>query len=150
MANVLVVYCSKTGNTQAAAEAVAEGARKTGAGVTVKHAADTGSDDLIACDGVAFGSYDAFSYMGGELKDCFDRIYYPLQGRVVGKPYVCFLTHGGGGAALASIEALASACKLRKVTESVAVKGRPDADATATLSALGAALAAAAASRSTT
>jgi len=141
MGKVLVVYCSKTGNTRAAAEAVADGAREAGAEVTVKRAAETEPTDLLACNGVAFGSYDAFSYMGGELKDCFDRLYYPVQDKVTDKPCVAFLTHGGKGAGLASIEKVASAFKLSQAAKSVAVAGLPDAAGTAALAALGAALA---------
>ena len=37
MSKILVVYCSLSGNTKAAAEAVAEGARSTGATVLVKN-----------------------------------------------------------------------------------------------------------------
>ena len=36
MSKLLVVYCSMTGNTKAAAEAIAEGAKEAGAQVTLK------------------------------------------------------------------------------------------------------------------
>jgi len=62
MAKILVVYCSMSGNTKVAAEAVAEGARTSGAEVLVKCCAEAGPEDLTACDAVALGSYDAFSY----------------------------------------------------------------------------------------
>ena len=143
MAKVLVVYCSMTGNTKAAAEAVAAGARAAGAKVTVKQGLEATPDDLLACDAVAIGSYDAFSYMGGGLKDFFDRTLYPTRGKVDGKPYGAFLTHGGGGKAMASLESLAGSLKLKKAAESVSVTQKPDAKAEAALKALGAALAAA-------
>ena len=143
MAKVLVVYCSMTGNTKAAAEAVADGARSAGAEVVVTEGLQAQPDDLLACDAVALGSYDAFSYMGGGLKDFLDRALYPTQGSVTGKPYGAFLTHGGGGKAMESIESIAQSFKFTKACESVSVKGRPDAAATAALQALGAALAAA-------
>ena len=68
MSKVLVVYCSLTGNTKAAAEAVAEGAHASGAEVSVKNGCEAGPEDLKACDAVALGSYDAFSYMGGGME----------------------------------------------------------------------------------
>ena len=97
MAKVLVVYCSMSGNTKAAAEAIVTGAKNAGAQVTLKEGSAAQPGDLLACDVVALGSYDAFSYMGGGLKDFFDRAFYPTQGEVTGKPYAAFLTHGGGG-----------------------------------------------------
>ncbi len=47
MAKVLVVYCSMTGNTKAAAEAVAEGARAKGAQVVVKEGTAAGPDPAM-------------------------------------------------------------------------------------------------------
>ena len=143
MSKVLVVYCSMTGNTKAAAEAVAAGARAAGAKVVVKSGLEAQPDDLLGCDAVALGSYDAFSYMGGGLKDFFDRAFYPTQNAVTGKPYAAFLTHGGGGKAIASIEAISQTFKLKKAADSVLVKGRPDANTVADLKALGAKLASA-------
>lgn len=140
MPTVLVVYNSMTGNTEAAAKAVAKGAEEAGAKVTVKTARETSSQDLIACDGVAFGSYDAFSYMGGDLKDLFDRTLYPTQGKTDGKPFVAFITHGGGGGAIKSIESVAGSLKLRRAATSVSVKGRPNEESSAQLAALGAKL----------
>ncbi len=80
MSKVLVVYCSMSGNTKAAAEAIAAGARKAGAQVAIKAGAEAQPMDLVEYDAVALGSYDAFSYMGGELNGFFDRAYYPTQG----------------------------------------------------------------------
>lgn len=143
MPKVLVVYCSMSGNTQAAAEAVAEGAMAAGVEVVLKTGVEAQPDDLLDCTAVALGSYDAFSYMGGGLKDFLDRAFYPTQGAVTGKPYGAFVTHGGGGKAVQSIEALAQSFKLRKAADAVLVKGRPDALAVAALKTLGATLAAA-------
>ena len=144
MGKVLVVYCSMSGNTKAAAEAVAAGARDAGAEVVLKTGFEAGPNDLTACSAVALGSYDAFSYMGGGLKDFLDRAFYPTQSQVTDKPYGAFVTHGGGGRAIDSVESVAKSFKLLKVADAVLVKGAPDEAAKAQLSALGAKLAAAA------
>jgi flavorubredoxin len=144
MSKVLVVYCSMSGNTKAAAEAIAAGASKAGAQVTIKTAAEAQPMDLVECDAVALGSYDAFSYMGGELKGFFDRAYYPTQGQVTDKPYAAFVTHGGGGRAIQSIESIAKSFKLNKIAEPASIKGKPEGQAIADLEDLGAMLAAAA------
>ena len=144
MSKILVVYCSLSGNTKAAADLVAEGARSAGAEVVVKDGFSAQPADLLQCGAVALGSYDAFSYMGGGLKDFLDRAFYPTKDGVTGKPYAVFITHGGGGKAVASIEAIAQSFKFRKVADSVLVKGRPGGQAVADLKTLGAKLAAAA------
>jgi flavorubredoxin len=144
MSKVLVVYCSMTGNTKAAAEAVADGAKGAGAEVVLKEGFAAQPKDLLGCDAVALGSYYAFSYMGGGLKDFLDRAFYPSQNAVVDKPYAAFLSHGGGGKAIASIESVAASFKLKKASDPVLVKGKPDAEAASRLKALGAKLAAAA------
>lgn len=127
MARVLVIYHSQSGNTQAMAEAVARGAASVpGAEVTVKRALEATLDALLECDAVAVGSPDYFSYMAGGLKDFFDRTFYPSQGKVTGKPYVAFVTAGGGGRrALDSIERICSAFKLRGAADAVLAAGRP-------------------------
>ena len=137
MSNLLVVYCSMSGNTKAAAEAIAEGARSEGAQVVVKDACDAQPEDLLCCDAVALGSYDAFSYMGGGLKGFLDRTFYPTQNQVTDKPYAAFVTHGGGGKAIESIESIAQSFKLEKAAEPVLVKGKPEGQAIDDLKALG-------------
>ena len=144
MAKVLVVYCSMTGNTKAAAEAIAAGAKGAGAKVTLKTGTEAEPQDLVECDAVALGSYDAFSYMGGGLKDFLDRAFYPTQNQVTDKPYAAFVTHGGGGRAIGSIESIAQTFKLKKAADPVLVKGLPTGQAIADLTALGGKLAAAA------
>ncbi len=141
MANVLVVYCSMSGNTKSAAEAIAMGARSAGATVVLKSATEAEPEDLVQCDAVALGSYDAFSYIGGGLKDYFDRSFYPTQGQVTDKPYAAFITHGGGGKAVQSIESLAQSFKLRRIGPTLSIKGTPAGQALTELRELGAKLA---------
>jgi len=144
MSKILIVYCSMTGHTKAAAEAIAQGTKAAGDKVALKTAGEATPEDLMACDAVALGSYDAFSYMGGGLKDFFDRAYYATQNAVVDKPYAAVLTHGGGGKAVASIQSIAASFKLKEAAPPVQAQGLPDAKAIAAFTKLGAALAAAA------
>jgi len=139
---VLVVYHSDTGNTKKAAELVAEGARGAGAEVELVLAMDAKPEAAVKAAAIAVGSPDYFSYMAGQVKVFFDRVF-AVRDKLKGKPCVCFITHGGGGAALATVEKLAQAVNMKLAAKSVAVKGSPsgaDADA---CKALGAALASA-------
>ena len=127
MAKVLVVYHSLSGNTKAAAEAVAEGVRSVaGAEVKVMEALKAGPDDLLACDTLAVGTPDFFSYMAGGLKDFFDRTFYPTQGRVTDKPVGILVTHGGGGKAVESVKTICRTFKFRLASEPVLVQNAPD------------------------
>ena len=145
MAKVLIVYHSLSGNTKAAAEAVAEGVKAGGADPVVKTGLQAGPEDLLACQAIAVGTPDYFSYMAGGLKDFFDRSYYPTQGQVADKPCGIFVTHGGGGKAVDSMKSVCGSFKFKVVAEPVLVKNSPDKAAVEKLKALGKTLAAAAA-----
>ncbi len=125
MAKVLIVYHSLSGNTKKMAEAVAEGARGVaGTQVTVKTGLEATVDDLLACDGIALGSPDYFSYMAGGLKEFLDRTYYPSQGKVDGKPAAAFGSAGGpADKVLRILEQALAWFKLKKVADSVGASG---------------------------
>jgi len=145
MGEVLVVFHSQGGNTRAAAEAVAQGAKDVpGTEVVVKEALEADEPDLLGCGALAVGTPDYFSYMAGGLKDFFDRTYYPTQGSVTDKLCGIFVTHGGGGRAVDSVKSVCGSFKFKLVGEPVLVKNAPDAGARAELAALGKALAEAA------
>ena len=139
---VLIVYHTLSGNTEAAAKAVAEGVKSVdGAEAIVRLAADATLDDLVSCDAICVGTPDYFSYMAGMLKDFFDRTLYPSKGQVEGKPCGMFVTHGGGGKASASVESVCGSFKFKQIGETVLVKDSPDAAAKKALEELGAAVA---------
>ena len=139
---VLIVYHSMSGNTEAAAQAVAEGVRSVeGVEPIIKNASEAGSDDLTSCDAICLGTPDYFSYMAGMLKDFFDRTFYPTQGQVDDKVCGIFVTHGGGGKASDSVEKICRSFRLKQISGTVLVRGKPDKDAMAKLNQLGADLA---------
>jgi len=131
MKKILVVYHSQqAGNTRKMAELVAEGARRVaGVEVQVVNVNETRVDiDAVeAADAYALGSPDYFSYIAGGLKQFFDDVYIAHHAgrKVQGKPCALFLTHGGGGAAVQSLESLAKAVALKPVADLLASKGAP-------------------------
>jgi NAD(P)H dehydrogenase (quinone) len=86
MAKVLVVYDSKTGNTEKMAFAVAEGARQVGGvEVVVKKVDHTNLEDLVDADGIIMGSPTYFGQMSSKLKMLIDesvKIHEKLEGKV--------------------------------------------------------------------
>ncbi len=142
MARVLVVYYSATGNTEAMAEAVAEGAKEvTGTEVIMKKAEEALVNDIIAADAIAFGSPTYFSYMAGVLKTLFDRAYLS-RSQITGKPFAAFASGGGGQErALESIERIGASCRLQKACPGVAMGGMPTQSQKQACKSLGTALA---------
>ncbi len=131
MSRILIVYHSQEkGNTRKMAERVAEGCRQV-RGVEVElvntNEARVSIDAAEKADGYALGSPDYYSYMAGGLKQFFDDICLASWSKraVTHKPYVAFLTHGGGGSAINSIESLARSLKLEQVAPSVVCQGEP-------------------------
>jgi NAD(P)H dehydrogenase (quinone) len=86
LVKVLVVYDSKTGNTETMALAVAKGAEQVnGAGVTVKKAGQATLDDLLGADAVVMGSPTYFGQMSAKLKALIDesvKVHKKLSGKV--------------------------------------------------------------------
>jgi multimeric flavodoxin WrbA len=125
MAKILIVYHSQTGNTEKLAIAVKQGAEACGVEVILKKAGDADLNDLLVCDGYCFGTPDYFSYMAGALKDFFDRTYYPAKGKINARPYVCFVSHGGGGAAVSSLTKMAEKFQLKICADPLSSEGNP-------------------------
>jgi NAD(P)H dehydrogenase (quinone) len=131
MKRILIVYHSQqAGNTRKMAELVAQGCRQV-KGVEVEmvnvNESRVNMDTAERADAYALGTPDYFTYMAGGLKQFFDDLCLAswAKRRVAEKPYVAFVTHGGGGGAIQSVEKLAAALKLVKVADSVLCKGAP-------------------------
>ena len=124
---MLVLYYSRTGRTEALAEAVAEGVNAVeGATAEVKRVDYATVYDFVSCDAVAFGSPNYFSYMAGLMKDFFDRALDTRE-KVTGRPAAAFTSGGGlSNSALLSLERMISAFSLKKVSEGVVSQGEPN------------------------
>ena len=126
MVEVLVLYYSRSGRTEALANSVAEGVKSVaGASVKVKRVDYATVNDFISCDAVAFGSPNYFSYMAGLMKDFFDKAL-SIREKVSGKPSVAFTSGGGASdSALLSLERIISSFRLEKVADGVVCQGVP-------------------------
>jgi len=99
MARILIAYYSRSGNTAAMAEHVAEGAREVaGAQVTLAPVADVDPAGLADYDGLIFGSPTYYGLMAAEIKTMFDQsvaIHGQLEGKV-GGAFTSAANRGGG------------------------------------------------------
>lgn len=120
---LLIVYHSMTGGARQMAEAAQAGAAEEG-GVTVRllHAAQAGPDDVLAADGYLFATPENLAAISGQLKDFFDRCYYPALDRINGRPYACLICAGSDGQnAVRQIERIATGWRLKPVAEPIIV-----------------------------
>ena len=80
MKRLLIVWHSRTGAARAMADAAARGASAEPGIETRMLAADAaGPDDLLAADGYLFACPENLASMSGQMKEFFDRTYYPAQ-----------------------------------------------------------------------
>lgn len=96
MAQLLIVYHSKTGGSRQMAEAAAEAARQE-LSTVLKTADQAGPDDLLGADGYVFCAPENLAAIAGVMKDFFDRCYYPVLGRIEGRPYAQMVCAGSDG-----------------------------------------------------
>jgi len=119
MARLLIVYHSMTGGTRQMAEAAAEAARQAdGAEVVVKEAPDAEPDDLLNADGYLFATPENLAAIAGVMKAFFDRCYYPLLGKIEGRPYAALICAGSDGEnARKQLERIATGWRLKKIAD---------------------------------
>ena len=122
---LLVVAWSHTGGTDRLVEAAVAGAREATDDVPGFEALACRCDRvapeaLLRADALLFATPECLGSMAGPMKTFFDRCYYPVLDRLVGRPYatiVCAGTDGHG--AIRQIERIATGWRLRRVAEPV-------------------------------
>ena len=140
MSKIAVVYWSGTGNTEAMASAVAEGAREKGAEADLLTASEFSADQVSAYDAIAFGCPS----MGAEqLEESeFEPMFTACEGDLQGKNIALFGSYGwGDGEWMRSWEERCSQDGANLAADSVICNEAPDDEALSECRALGAALA---------
>ncbi|MBN8474374.1 NAD(P)H-dependent oxidoreductase [Sulfuritalea sp.] len=123
MKTLLVVYHSMTGGSEQMALALIEGAASE-AGTTARllRAASTRPDDVLAADAYVFVTPENLAAISGQLKDFFDRCYYPVLDLINGRPYATMISAGSDGQnAARQIARIATGWRLRQVAEPLIV-----------------------------
>ena len=120
---LLVVYHSMTGGTEQMVQALVAGASAE-SGVTTRllHASAARPADVLAADAYVFATPENLAAISGQLKDFFDRCYYPALDRINGRPYAVLVCAGSDGHnAVRQIERIATGWRLRPVAEAIIV-----------------------------
>lgn len=114
-----IVWHSRTGASQAMAEAALAGAGEAGRMISAEEGAP---DVLLAAQGYLFVCPENLAALSGAMKEMFDRAYYPLLGRVEGRPYATIIAAGSDGTgAQAELDRIVTGWRLRRVAEPLIV-----------------------------
>lgn len=140
MSKVAVVYWSSTGNTEAMANAVSDGAKEAGLEVDLLTSADFAADKMDGYDAVAFGC----PAMGAEVleEDEFDPMFTECESKLSGKKIGLFGSYGwGDGEWMRDWEERCKNAGAVLAAECVICQEEPDEDAVQACKNLGKALA---------
>ena len=65
--------------------------------VLLKTPQETKAADVLAADGILFGTTENLGYMAGLTKDLFDRCFYDWEGKTDGLPVALYIRAGSDG-----------------------------------------------------
>jgi multimeric flavodoxin WrbA len=117
MKRLLIVWHTQLGGTAQMASAAVAGARSIEDVETVeKRAHEAGVEDALSADAYLIGCSENFGGIAGIVKDFFERIYYPCEGKLEGRAWSAFVCAGTDGTgAMLGLERIATGLRLRKV-----------------------------------
>lgn len=116
---LLIVWHSRTGASEAMARAAAEGA---GRGAMLLRCDEVEAEHFLAAKGYLFCCPENLAALSGAMKEMFDRLYYPLLGRIEGRAYATIIAAGSDGSnAQRQLDRIASGWRLRRVAETMVV-----------------------------
>ncbi len=115
MKQLLILWHSRTGTAEAMARAAFEGAKAEGDARLVAAEA-AGPEDMLSASGYLFAAPENLASLSGAMKEFFDRCYYPLLGRIEGRPYALMIAAGSDGEGAARQAArICTGLRLREV-----------------------------------
>lgn len=117
MPTLLIVYHSRTGGSRQMAGAAAQAARDEVETVLLE-ASQAGPNDLLAADGYLFCAPENLATLSGAMKEFFDLCYYPVLGRIEGRPYAQMICAGSDGEGAArQLARIATGWRLKQVQD---------------------------------
>jgi len=116
---LLIVWHSRTGASEALARAAFDGARE---GALLVRAKDVEPGDLHAAQGYLFVCPENLASVSGEMKEMFDRCYYPVLGKIEGRAYATMIAAGSDGeGAQRQIDRIAKGWRLKRIADPMIV-----------------------------
>lgn len=90
--------------------------------VQLRQAKDTQPEDLLDARGYIFCCPENLAAITGEMKEFFDRSYYPLLGKLEGRAYALMVCAGSDGEnAVRQMSRIATGLRLRQAQEPIIV-----------------------------
>ena len=119
MKQLLIIWHSHTGGSEALARNAAAGADSVGTIIVdVFQAYDVTPARMLSADGYIFAFPENLAAISGVMKTFFDRCYYPCLGKIEGRPYVLLVCAGSDGTnAARQAERIATGWRLRKIAD---------------------------------
>ena len=136
MGKTAIIYWSGTGNTEAMAQAVLDGAKEVNAETEIFNVSETSADAAAGYDTLILGC----PAMGAEVleESEFEPFFTELEGKLSGNNVALFGSYGwGDGEWMRSWEERVSAAGANLVYESVMANEAPDDEAVINCNALG-------------
>ena len=122
MRTLLIVYHTMTGGSEQMARAALRGASEHEVEVRLVRARDANAEDLLAADGYIFITPENLAAMAGVMKDFFDRTFYGVLDRIIGRPYSTLVCAGSDGEnAVRQVARICTGWRLKAVSEPLIV-----------------------------
>lgn len=140
---LLICWYSATGTNAALARAASRGARKVkGCRVLKRSAIRVTQDEFAASDAWLFVAPENFGQLCGGLRMMFERLYYPLETTLQGRPYASITGCGNDGrGAVRDMDRICAGWRLRRVADALICRGEQQSQHLADAEELGQALA---------
>ncbi|MBX7531299.1 NAD(P)H-dependent oxidoreductase [Qipengyuania sp. 1XM1-15A] len=116
---LLIAWHSRTGTSEALAKAALEGA---GDLAEMIEASEVREEHVLAARGYLFVCPENLATMSGMMKEMFDRLYYPVLGKIEGRAYATIIAAGSDGeGAQRQLDRIATGWRLKRVADPVIV-----------------------------
>lgn len=117
--SLLIAWHSRTGASEAMARAASDGAGQSALLLPVD---EVEAEHMLAVRGYLFVGPENLAALSGAMKEMFDRLYYPLLGRIEGKAYATIIAAGSDGeGAQRQLDRIATGWRLKRVIETMIV-----------------------------
>lgn len=114
---LLVIWHSRTGASEQMARAASE--HKAARLMRAEHVA---ASDLLDAAGYLFVCPENLASISGQMKEMFDVNYYPVLGRIEGRPYASIIAAGSDGeGAQRQLDRIAKGWRIKRVAEPMIV-----------------------------
>ena len=127
MKPILIVANTPSKNAKQLAGSVLRGVNLSGHPAILKEPLETTAEDVLNCSAIIIGTTENFGYMSGQIKDFFERVYYPCLEQTEALPWALYVKAGldGTGATL-SVEKIVKGLKWKAVQPPLLLKGEFD------------------------